>query len=169
MAFLCLVFPGCLSLSIKHPGTLPWMADHTFGPRLCLAMHSSTDHLLGLLWPNLTSSLTNTDSHYSVLQVLGLINVLRLGPQPNIYINTYYWTHHPYNMNGPFKRLSTIHITLIMFWLKKKKKTLIMFSFKYFFFQISSTNFIILWLYSYWHMWVHNFSRVSRKLHYKFL
>jgi len=62
--------------------------------------HSSSDHLLGLLWPNLTSSFTNTDSYNSVLPILGLLNVLGLGPLPNIYIDTFYWAYHPYNNNN---------------------------------------------------------------------
>ena len=36
MAFLCPIPLGCSSLSIELPGTLPWMANHTIDPRLCL-------------------------------------------------------------------------------------------------------------------------------------
>ena len=60
-------------------------------------MHSSSDHLLGLLWPNFTSLLTNMDSYDNVLPVFRLFNIIGLSPRPNIYLNTYYWAYHPNN------------------------------------------------------------------------
>ena len=69
--------------------------------------HSYSNHLLGLLWPNLISSFTNTDSHNNALLIFKLLNVLGLGPWSNTYINTYYWAYHPYGLIIKDKRVET--------------------------------------------------------------
>ena len=99
MVFLYPVLPGCLSLSTKPPRTLPWLADHTFEPRLYSA---EVTFILGppswtlMTKPHITSSFTNMDSHNSILPILRLLSVLGLDPWPNIYINTYYCAYYPY-------------------------------------------------------------------------
>ena len=86
---------------------LPWKADHSFVLQLRLVEEASL--LRSLSWTLMVIPHLFICYHgllWQCFPVLGLLNVLRLGPRPNIYINTYYWAHHPYNSPSKFSSLA---------------------------------------------------------------